>query len=106
MHDHEHDHEHGHEHPHRHVHDEKDVKSVCNRLSRIIGHLESIKRMVEDHRDCSEVLIQLSAVRAALNRTGLIILKNHIDQCIVEAVASGDTAAVDELNDAISKFLK
>ena len=91
---------------HRHVHTPEENKPILDRLARAIGHLESVRRMVVDGRDCSEVLIQLSAVRAALNRTGLIILKNHIDQCIVEAVASGDTAAVDELNDAISKFLK
>ena len=101
-----HDHEHDHEHPHRHVHDEKDVKSVCNRLSRIIGHLESIKRMVEDHRDCSEVLIQLSAVRSAVNNTGKVVLQNHLEQCIVEAIHNGDTDQIAELNEAINRFLK
>ena len=97
--------EHGHG-PHRHVHTEAENRAVIARLSRAIGHLESVKRMVQDGRDCTEVLVQLSAVRAALNNTGLLILQNHIDQCIVEAVASGDMDAVSELNKAVAKFIK
>ena len=65
------EHSHG-EHGHHHSHAQ--TKAVLNRLSRAIGHLESIKRMVEDGRDCSEVLIQLSAVKSAINNTGKIIL--------------------------------
>ena len=89
---------------HKHVH--KNTKVVVNRLSRAIGHLESVKHMVEDGRDCSEVLVQLAAVRAALNNTGKEILKQHISHCIVEAVDEGDTGAIDELNLAIDKFMK
>ena len=65
MSEHEHVHEHGHEHPHvhGHVHDPEQTKKISNRLARAIGHLESIKKMVEDDRDCSEVLIQLAAVK-------------------------------------------
>jgi len=101
----EHGHEHGHG-LHKHVHTEEENRAVIARLSRAIGHLESVKRMVQDGRDCTEVLIQLSAVRAALNNTGLLILQNHIEQCIVEAVASGDTEAVADLNKAVAKFIK
>ena len=60
---HEHDHEHDHEHGHHHSHTQ--TKAVMNRLSRAIGHLESVKRMVENGRDCTEVLVQLAAVRSA-----------------------------------------
>ena len=57
------EHSHGeHVHHHSHAH----TKAVLNRLSRAIGHMESIKRMIEDGRDCSEVLIQLSAVKSAI----------------------------------------
>lgn len=62
--------------------------------------------MVEDGRDCSEVLIQLSAVIAALNNTGKVILKDHLDHCIVEAVESGDHQAIENLNKAIDSFIK
>ena len=107
QHSHEHDgHSHGGEHPHRHVHTEEENRAVIARLSRAIGHLESVRKMVQDGRDCSEVLIQLSAVRAALNNAGLIILQNHIEQCLVEAVSSGDMDAVTDLNKAIAKYLK
>ena len=69
------------------------------------GHLESVKRMVEDGRDCAEVLIQLAAVRSALNNTAKIILKDHIDHCLADAVETGDQQAIDELNQAIEKFM-
>ena len=100
----EHSHSHGHGHGHTHSHEH--TKAVVNRLSRAIGHLESIKRMVEDGRDCSEVLIQLSAVKAALNNTGKIILQDHIEHCIVDAVEHGDKEAIQDLEKAIDKFVK
>lgn len=92
----------GHGHTHSHAH----TKAVLNRLSRAIGHMESIKRMVEDGRDCSEVLIQLSAVKAAINNTGKIILQDHIEHCIVDAVEKGDRDAIRELEKAIDRFMK
>ena len=100
----EHAHSHGHDPGHGHVHTH--TKAVLNRLSRAIGHLESIKRMVEDGRDCSEVLIQLSAVKSAINNTGKVILKDHIEHCMVDAVESGDHKAIEELTEAIDRFMK
>ena len=106
-HEHHHEHEHGHhEHGHHHGHTHTNTKAVLNRLSRAIGHLESIKRMVEDGRDCSEVLVQLSAVKSAINNTGKVILKEHIEHCMVEAVESGDHEAIEELTEAIDRFMK
>lgn len=106
--DHSHIHgEHGHTHGgHGHVHSHAHTKAVLNRLSRAIGHLESIKRMVESGRDCTEVLIQLSAVKSAINNTGKVILQDHIEHCIVEAVENGDLGAVKELERAIDRFMK
>ena len=105
-HTHEHHHEHSHGHGHGHGHTHTNTKAVLNRLSRAIGHLESIKRMVEDGRDCSEVLIQLSAVKSAINNTGKVILKEHIEHCMVDAVESGDHKAIEELTEAIDRFMK
>ena len=68
--------------------------------------MESIRRMVEDGRDCSEVLIQLSAVKSAINNTGKIILQDHIEHCIVDAVENGDKEAIKELEKAIDRFMK
>ena len=108
----EHSHAHGaeeahsHEHAHNHTHTHTNTKAVLNRLSRAIGHMESIKRMVEDGRDCSEVLVQLSAVKAAINNTAKVILKDHIEHCLVDAVESGDHEAIEELTAAIDRFMK
>lgn len=91
---------------HHHVHSQEEKKAVMNRLSKAIGHLESVRRMVERDEDCSEVLIQLAAVRSAINNTGKLVLKNHISHCIVEAVEENDEEAIELLNQAIDKFIK
>ena len=90
------------EHSHRHT----ETKNIINRISRAAGHLESIKTMVEEERDCSEILIQLAAVRSAINNIGRIVLADHMEHCISEAVEHGDHEALDRFNDAIAKFLK
>ena len=87
-------------------HKHEETKNVVNRLSRAVGHLESVKRMVEEERDCGEVLIQLAAVRAAINRAGQILLKDHIAHCVAEALESGEQETLDNLNRAIDQFLK
>ena len=100
---HTHDHTHG-EAGHGHVHE--NTQAVLNRLSRAIGHLESVRRMVENGRDCSEVLIQIAAVRAAITNIGKVILQDHIQHCIVDAVEHDDENALDALCQAIDKFVK
>lgn len=97
---------HHHDAPAQHTHTHAHTKQVLNRLSRAIGHLEAIRRMVEEGRDCSEVLVQISAVRAALSSTGRVILKDHMEHCIVDAVRSGDEDAIEKLNQAIDQFMK
>ena len=87
-------------------HQHTQTKAVINRMARLIGHLESIKRMIEDGRDCSEVLIQLSAVDAAIKAVSRIILKDHLEHCIIDAITNGDKQAVDNLNKAIEQFIK
>ena len=89
---------------HGHVH--KDQKAVINRLARAIGHLEKVKRMVEEGCDCSDVLVQLAAVRSAIDNTGKVILQDHIRHCMVEAVAAGDEDAVEDLCIVIEKYIK
>lgn len=97
--------EEGHMHRHEHVHSHTQTKAVLNRMSRIIGHMEAIKTMVENGRDCAEVLVQISAVRSALNGVGKVILKDHIEHCIVDAVRENDVETIEELKKAIDKFL-
>ena len=101
---HAHSHTEAHSHSHPHVHESK--KNVVNRLARAIGHLEKVKRMVEDDCDCAEVLIQIAAVRAAIENAGKVILQDHIQHCIVDAVEEGDDQAIASLCAAIDKFMK
>lgn len=91
---------------HQHLHSHTQTKEVTNRLARAIGHLDSVKKMVEDGRDCSEVLVQIAAVRAALGSVSRIILKDHIEHCIVHAVEENDQEAIKELENAIDSLLK
>ncbi len=91
---------------HHHTHTHEHTQAVLNRLARAIGHLESVKKMVADGKDCSEVLIQLAAVKSAINNTGKLILKDHIEHCIVDAIETGDTEAIEQLSLAIDRFMK
>ena len=106
----EHIHQHSASHTHEaaapHVHTHTQTKAVLNRLSRAIGHLSAARKMVEDGRDCAEVLIQLAAVRSAISRTCEVILKDHLDHCIIDAIETGDTNAIEELNRAIEMLMK
>ncbi|MBQ6495990.1 MAG: metal-sensing transcriptional repressor [Firmicutes bacterium] len=106
MSEHTHDHAHTHDHDHTHTHTHENKKAVMNRLARIIGHLQSVRTMVENDRDCSEVLIQLSAVSSAVNSVSRVILKEHLSTCIVDAAREGDMETIEELNAAIDKFMK
>ena len=90
--------------PHTHPHTQ--TKAVLNRLSRAIGHLEAVKRMVETGQDCSEVLIQLAAVRSALTGVGKRILQDHLEHCIVDAVEHGDPEPIARMKQAIEQFVK
>ena len=98
--------EHHHHHDGAHPHHHENTKAVINRMNRAIGHMESIKTMIENERDCSEVLIQIAAVKSAINNIGKIILEDHINHCIVDAVETGDKKVLEDLNEAIEKFVK
>ena len=93
-----------HSHAVPHIHENQ--KAVVNRLARAIGHLNKVKRMVEEGYDCADVLVQLAAVRSALDNTGKVILGDHIRHCMVDAVQAGDETAIDDLCEAINKFMK
>lgn len=62
--------------------------------------------MVEEERDCADILIQLAAVQSALGSASRVILKDHIEHCLVHAVESRDDQAIDDLNRAIDHLLK
>ncbi len=117
-HPHEHDHSHEHEHDHgpeahdhvhahhsyAHFHSPEEKKRQLNRISRVIGHLQHVKKMIEADEDCAEVLIQLSATRSAITGLGKEIMNEHITHCIAHALEDGDTAAVEEFQKAVERF--
>lgn len=108
-HSHDHDHEghsHTHGHPHSHTHDPKEMKKIINRISKSIGHMEAVKRMLEDGEDCADVLVQIAAVKSEINNAGKALLKEHLDHCIVEAVAENDIDSIEKMNKAIDYFMK
>jgi DNA-binding FrmR family transcriptional regulator len=82
-------------------------KGVLNRLARMEGQVKSIRTMVESGRDCSEVLIQVAAARAALDQAGRLILEDHMEHCILDAVEEGrGQEALDDLKVALKQFIK
>jgi DNA-binding FrmR family transcriptional regulator len=94
-----------HIHEHGHYHSPEHKRKVVNRLSRAIGHLERVKSMVEEDRDCADVLIQLAAVEAALKSTSKVIINEHIDHCIYHAIEDNDMELLSEFREAITKYL-
>ena len=91
---------------HSHVHSEESLRRIVNRLSRIEGHIRGIKTMVQESRPCPDVLVQVAAVRGALDRVARIILDEHLTECISRAAAEGNIdAEIAELKAALDRFL-
>ncbi|MEK0179634.1 MAG: hypothetical protein EAZ78_16730 [Oscillatoriales cyanobacterium] len=91
---------------HPHHHDEESMRRLVNRLSRIEGHVRGIKTMVQENRPCPEVLVQVAAVRGALDRVARIILDEHLTQCIGRAAKEGNIdTEIEELKAALDRFL-
>lgn len=91
---------------HSHVHSEESLRRLVNRLSRIEGHIRGIKTMVQESRPCPDVLVQVAAVRGALDRVARIILDEHLTECISRAAAEGNIdAEITELKAALDRFL-
>jgi DNA-binding FrmR family transcriptional regulator len=101
------DHEHGKEAtPHAHVHSEESLRQIVNRLSRIEGHIRGIKVMIQESKPCPDVLVQISAVRGALDRVARIVLDEHLTECVARAAKEGNIAVeIEELKSALDRFL-
>ncbi|MBZ7953703.1 metal-sensing transcriptional repressor [Campylobacter sp. W0018] len=90
----------------KHQHSQKHIKAISNRLSRTIGHLEAVKNMVERNEDCSKILIQLAAIKAAVNNTAKAVLKEHLAHCIHHTCSKENKQSIEDLNKAIDMFVK
>jgi len=88
------------------VHLHTKTSSVINRLSRIEGHIRAIKRMMEEGKSCPDVLIQLAAIKSAVQKTSQVVLEDHIESCLTEAATKG---AIEEewhnLKEALDKYI-
>lgn len=84
----------------------KETKDLMNRLSRIEGQVRGIKGMIENDAYCTDVLIQVAAVNAALNSFNKVLLANHIKTCVIEDIKQGKDETVDELVNVLQKLMK
>jgi DNA-binding FrmR family transcriptional regulator len=88
------------------LHAHKRRKDIRNRLVRAEGHLKGVVKMIDEDKDCPDVLIQLSAVRAALDKVAKMVLVDHLESCVLEAASSGDAEdQVERLEEALSKYI-
>ena len=88
----------------------KDKDALIKRLHRIEGQVRGIEKMVDDDRYCIDILTQIGAVRTALETVGLKLLEDHVNHCVVNAIAAGDAKTIDEktaeLVGAVQRFSK
>jgi len=89
-----------------HTHKHKQTRAIVNRLSRIEGHVRSIKTMVQEGRDCSDVLIQIAAVRSAIDKVGRVVLEDHLESCLFHAgVLPEDNEVWGGIKEALDVYL-
>lgn len=86
--------------------DEKEYKDLIHRLSRIEGQVRGVKRMVESDGYCVDILMQVSAINAALNSFNKVLLANHIKECVAEDIRNGNDDVIDELVETMKKLMK
>lgn len=85
---------------------DKEYRDLLNRLSRIEGQVRGIRKMVETDAYCTDILIQVSAVNAALNSFNKVLLANHIRTCVAEDIREGKEETIDELVLTLQKLMK
>lgn len=87
-----------------------DKELLIKRLNRIEGQVKGIQKMVEEERYCVDILVQISAIRSAINKVGNIILENHIKGCVSNSIKNGELEKseelISELMETINKFTK
>ncbi|MGN0452059.1 MAG: metal-sensing transcriptional repressor [Acutalibacteraceae bacterium] len=86
--------------------EEKEYRCLVNRLNRIEGQIRGIKNMLENDAYCTDILIQVSAVSAALNAFNKELLSNHIHTCVAENIRQGNDSVIDELVVTLQKLMK
>ncbi|RLJ70742.1 DNA-binding FrmR family transcriptional regulator [Hydrogenivirga caldilitoris] len=85
---------------------EESVKELTSRLSKIEGQIRGIQRMIQEKRSCDEILIQISAVKSALNGVATKLLEDHVQSCVKPSVEAGDLKALEDFLEAVKKLIK
>ena len=85
---------------------EKEYKDLIHRLNRIEGQVRGIKKMVESDTYCTDILVQVSAVNAALNSFNKVLLANHIRTCVANDIRDGKEETIDELVATLQKLMR
>ena len=85
---------------------EKEYKDLLNRLSRIEGQVRGVRSMLENNADCTDILVQVSAVNAALNSFNKVLLTNHLQTCVTEDIRAGKEDSMEELIRLLPKLMK
>lgn len=85
---------------------EKEYKDLIHRLNRIEGQVRGIKGMVEKDAYCTDILMQVAAVNAALNSFNRVLLENHIKTCVTRDIREGKEETVEELLATLQKLMK
>lgn len=80
-------------------------KAMDTRLAAAEGHIAAIRRMMQDGRDCEEVLLQLSAAESAINKTAKLLLKEHLNHCVKESIQRGESDVLDQFGSILDKYL-
>lgn len=83
---------------------EKELKQLKNRLNRMVGQLNGIGKMLDDNRYCGEILTQVAAVESALQAFGYVVLKEHMETCVVEEIRKGNVEIADEAVELMKKL--
>ena len=82
-----------------------DEQAITNRLKRIEGQVRGLMKMVEDGKTCEEILIQIGSVKAALHKTGQVILEGHLHHCVLDGIRDGkEDETIKKLSSAIEQF--
>ena len=82
-----------------------DEQAITNRLKRIEGQVRGLMKMVEDDKTCEEILIQIGSVKAALHKTGQVILEGHLHHCVLDGIRDGkEDETIKKLSSAIEQF--
>lgn len=88
-------------------HQHHDIEKLCQRIKKVEGQLRGIRKMLENDKPCDEIIIQLNSAKSALQKISQIVLEDHLDHCVIDALKEGDgDVQIDSLKRALSQYTK